>query len=79
MKSPQGQGRSGHLRSVSPNTRRSSGSTPAQSLRGFGGAPSRNSVVRGNASPQVQKQRGFRQTNSSPSTRNTSAGRIKKG
>lgn len=57
-----GQSRSGHLRGVSKNPKTGGGSskTPAQGMRGFGGAPSRNTVSRGiRSNAEGQTVRGY--------------------
>lgn len=76
-----GQQSTGTTRSSSPNPKPAKGGTPPeQTMRGYGPVKSTNATSRGTKPAPVQKVRGFRQTNAkTPSTTNTSAGRIKKG
>lgn len=75
-----GQSKSGTPRSVSTHVGRPRGDAGNnQSQRGFGPTRAANAANRGRMSPLTQLRRGFRQITSSPSTRVTSAGRVKKG
>lgn len=76
-----GQQKTGHLRSVSKNPKTEQGGPiPQQTMRGYGGAASRNTTDRGKPNGEGQKARGFRQsTAKTPTIKNVSAGRIKKG
>jgi hypothetical protein len=77
-----GQQKSGHLHAVSKNTKtRSSGASPQQSQRGYGGAASKRKAVPGGPSGEGQTKRGYPRNEKAVQrpTRNTSAGRIKKG
>lgn len=75
-----GQARPGTSRTSSPNTRTSTGAAGnVQSQRGYGPSRFANAANRGRPSPLAKIARGFRQIKTnSPTTRNTSAGRIRR-
>lgn len=77
-----GQQRSGSPKVVSANPKTTKGSNPPrQTMRGYGGAASRQTISRGRDTAPQQKIRGFKKVMGRPKlpTRNVSANRIKKG